>query len=285
VSPASFEEFLSELTSLSTAAGAGTPALDPEIVREAGAAAQALAGLQTVNRETIAEIVRAHPQWVPFLASCAGLGLEQLKRQLQRLARTSGWTRLAQKEPERLVAVLDEAFGLIDQIRMQREQTWTFADVLVERYVWSRRRASTSVLQGRRLENVVEEVVASIMGDRYVMRTKFIGRGGEEAPCDFAIPDDGTDALIIGAVKGFNSTGSKLSDAVREIDRMASVRLPRQFVFAFVDGIGWLGRQADLKRIYDLWITHAIDGLYSLARTEAFRQDLTDAARRLGLFG
>jgi hypothetical protein len=211
------------------------------------------------------------------------LGLEQLKRQLQRLAGTSGWVRLAQKEPERLVAALDEAFGLIEQIRTQREQTWTFADVLLERYVWSRRRASTSVLQGRRLENVVEEVVASIMAERYVMRTKFVGRGGEEAPCDIAIPDDGAGALIVGAVKGFNSTGSKLSDAVREIEHIASVRLPRQFVFAFVDGIGWLGRQADLRRIYDLWVSRAIDGLYSLARIETFRSDLNEAAHRLGL--
>jgi hypothetical protein len=115
------------------------------------------------------------------------------------------------------------------------------------------------------------------------MRAKFVGRGGEQAPCDFAIPDDGADALIIGAVKGFNSTGSKLSDAVREIERMASVRLPRQFVFAFVDGIGWLGRQRDLKRIYDLWANQEIDGLYSLARIEVFRSDLEEAARRLVL--
>jgi len=211
------------------------------------------------------------------------LGHEQLKRQLQRLVGTSGWVKLAQEDPERLIVALDEAFGLIEQIRMQREQTWTFADVLLERYVWSRRRASTSVLQGRRLENVIEEVVGSIMADRYAMRTKFVGRSGEEAPCDFAIPDGGTAALIAGAVKGFNSTGSKLSDAVREIERMASVRLPRQFVFAFVDGIGWLGRRADLGRIYDLWDSHAIDGLYSLARIETFRKDLEDAARRLGL--
>jgi hypothetical protein len=279
----SFEKFLSELASLSTPAGAGTPAIDPALVQEAAEAAQALAGLQVVNRETIAETIRTHPQWVPFLASCAGLGHEQLKRQLQRLVGTSGWIQLAQKDPERLTGALDETFGLIEKIRTQREQTWTFADVLLERYVWSRRRASTSVLQGRRLENVIEEVVKSIMADQYVMRTKFVGRGGEEAPCDFAIPDNGTAALIVGAVKGFDSTGSKLSDAVREIERMASVRLPRQFVFAFVDGIGWLGRQADLRRIYGLYSNQAIDGLYSLARIEAFRADLTAAARRLGL--
>jgi hypothetical protein len=77
--------------------------------------------------------------------------------------------------------------------------------------------------------------------------------------------------------------GDKLSDAVREIERMASARQPKQFVFAFVDGIGWLGRQRDLKRIYDLWANRDIDGLYSIARIEEFRSDLEGAARRLGI--
>jgi len=62
LSPASFEEFLGELSSLSAPAGAGTPAIDPTLVREAAAAAEALAGLGTITRETIAETVQSHPQ-------------------------------------------------------------------------------------------------------------------------------------------------------------------------------------------------------------------------------
>lgn len=129
---------------------------------------------------------------------------------------------------------------------------------------------------------MVEETVQGL-GLAYEMRVRFQGQGGRDAPCDFAIPRGGNEALIVGAVKGFDSTGSKLSDAVREMKEIAETRLPRQFVFGFVDGIGWRGRRADLRRIYDLWANREIDGLYSLRSLDSFQRDLTDAARRLGL--
>jgi len=40
------------------------------------------------------------------------------------------------------------------------------------------------------------------------------------------------------AAKGFDSTGSKLTDAVREIEEMADVRQARQFIMAVIDGRG-----------------------------------------------
>lgn len=89
--------------------------------------------------------------------------------------------------------------------------------------------------------------------------------------------------MIAIAIKGFNSTGSKLTDAAREVESMAEVRLPRQFIFAVIDGIGWLGRKSDLKRIHDLWVTHRIDGVYTLSQLSEFAADLSTAARRLGL--
>ena len=82
------------------------------------------------------------------------------------------------------------------------------------------------------------------------------------------------------AAKGFDSTGSKLSDAVREIEEMAEVRLPRQYVFAVVDGLGWHRRQADLRRIFQLWRDQKIDGLYTVAMLADFRAALDDAATR-----
>jgi hypothetical protein len=88
---------------------------------------------------------------------------------------------------------------------------WTFEDVLVERFLLSRRRASGAILRGRQVENVVEQIVKEL-GLPYKMRTRFIGVGGKDAPCDLVIPNE-RDTQIVIAAKGFNSTGSKLTDA------------------------------------------------------------------------
>jgi hypothetical protein len=122
----------------------------------------------------------------------------------------------------------------------------------------------------RYFDVTVERQAATSRAAGSILRGK--GLGGERAK-------------IVGSAKGFNSTGSKLTDAVREIVEMAEVRRPNQFVFAFIDGLGWLRREKDLGRIYQLWSRDEIDGLYSLARMEEFRVDLRDAALRLGLLG
>lgn len=85
--------------------------------------------------------------------------------------------------------------------------------------------------------------------------------------------------MIVCAAKGFDSTGSKLGDAVREIEAMAAVRAPTQFVLAVVDGIGWHRRESDLRRIFELASSGRIDGLYSLAMLDDFRRDVARAAR------
>src|SRR5262249_54209551 len=141
----------------------------------------------------------------------------------------------------------------------------------------SRRSARRAIARGRKLEDDVEAVVTAL-GLPYRLRTRFVGRGGRTAPCDLAIPTDGEEAVIVCAVKGFNSTGSKLTDAMREIEEMAEVRGPRQFVYAVVDGIGWLGRQSDLRKIHALAAHRSIDGLFSRAQLDAFRDELQVAA-------
>lgn len=52
---------------------------------------------------------------------------------------------------------------------------------------------------------------------------------------------------------------------------------------AVIDGIGWKSRLADSRRIYQLWQTQQIDGMYTLGTLDSFRTDLTLAARRAGL--
>lgn len=239
-------------------------------------AAELLEGLPKVDRPTLARLVRGDPAMVPVLGLVLGLSQEQLRNHLRYRTGSSAWTTLAQRDPDRLIEVLSE-LQLLKQLEVQRRGSYTFADVLIAR-AGSRERAGRAIGRGRQLEDIVESLIRSL-GLPYRSRTRFVGTRGEDAPCDFAIPD-GEHARIVVAVKGFDSTGSKLSAAVDEIDLMARKRRPAQFVYAVVDGIGWLNRQADLRRIFALFESSAIDGLYSLARVADLERDLRDAARR-----
>jgi len=245
------------------------------------AAIKVLKHLPSITAETLARFIEANPAGVPLLASCAGLSIEQLKGELKHRFDTAGWILLSRNKADELIAELDEAFDLVSIVREQREKDWSFADVLVERRMWSQRKASSSLQTGRRLEDEVQSILDEFEAS-YEMRTRFEGRNHRTAPCDFAIPGGDDNAQIVGAVKGFDSTGSKLTDAVREVEEMADVRKPTQFVYAIVDGIGWLRRKNDLRRIFELRETGAIDGLYSVSTINKFRDDLQAAIQRLG---
>jgi hypothetical protein len=267
-----FEAFRDSLQHLT---GVPEPA-DLETRRPYQAAAAALQGMHPVSGYALAELIRASPDWVPILASIAGLSHEQLKNVMRHRLGTSGWINLARERPEAIIGLLDDQYDLIRLVEQERDRTWSYGDVLFER-AESRSRAGRAIGRGRRLEDEVEALVKSL-GLPFALRTQFTGRGGRKAPCDLAIPEAGSGARIVCAVKGFDSTGSKLTDAVREVESMASVREPRQFVYAIVDGIGWLGRQADLRHIHTLWAERSIDGMFSLSQLPQFQEELARAA-------
>jgi hypothetical protein len=176
---------------------------------------------------------------------------------------------------------LDEDYDLLRLIALQRSETYFFADILVARGR-TRSTAKASGVTGRLVEDRIE-AVARGLGLECSTRGRFEGRGGRTAPCDLAIPGDGADALIVVAAKGFDSTGSKLTDAVREVEEMAEIRLPTQFIFAAVDGIGWKSRTSDLKKIHTLWDNGMIDGMFTLNQLDWFENQLRAAVKRLGL--
>jgi hypothetical protein len=273
----SFPDFVSSLADLGRMARE-----DAEMKASIGEIVGQLQAEPELSRDTLTAFVNRRPASVPVLATCVGLTQEQLKNQLRHRLGTVSWSSLARKDPAALIEMLDQDFGLVSLLAGQLRKEWSFADVLLERYLWSRRGAASAVGQGRSVEDEVETVVREL-GLALQPRTRFVGRGGSSAPCDLAIPSGGELSQIVIAMKGFNSTGSKLTDAVREIVEMADVRLPNQYVYAVVDGIGWKSRQADLKRIHDLWERRSIDGLYTLAHLDRLREDLRSAAARLSL--
>ena len=241
-------------------------------------AAQSLALLPVVNLASVAAWITAHPTWVPALGLVVGLGQEKLKNALREHLGSQGWIRLAQTNASGIAQMLDTEFDLIASLQTQRLRQYSFADVLVAR-AGSRVTATSATTAGRLVEDALE-AIAVTLGLKYAVRTRFEGRNSQTAPCDLAVPSGGATAEIVVAAKAFDSTGSKLSDAVREVEEMASVRKPTQFVFAVVDGIGWLSRQADLRKIHALWASDQIDGMYTLATLGQFQTDLEDAARR-----
>ena len=177
--------------------------------------------------------------------------------------------------------MLDERFDLVAEVGAQRSRNWTFADMLVERLSAGVNAAGT-VSIGRQVENAVEELVASI-GLPYRMRSEFVGRHGRIVPCDVAIPDAGDQAEIIIAIKSFGSTGSKQTDAAREFEELADAHASHQFAYAFCEGIGWLRRASDLRRIFALWERRQLDGVFNLSMMADFKAELEEAARRRGL--
>ncbi|ACY20137.1 hypothetical protein Gbro_0824 [Gordonia bronchialis DSM 43247] len=240
------------------------------------AAADRLGGLLDTDLTGLAAWVRDNPGEVPVLGLAVGLSQEKLKNALRDRFDTTGWHGLARSQPVELVSWLDAEFDLVRMLRVQMTRTYTFADILVAR-AGSRVTATRAGASGRRIEDEIEDI-ARDLGLDYTTRSRFTGRNGRTAPADLIIGDPETADIVV-AAKGFDSTGSKLTDAVREIEEMAEVRLPKQLVLAVIDGIGWKSRQSDLRRIHQLWADRQIDGMYTLVGLDRFRDDVTEFAQ------
>ncbi len=269
----SFEEYVGSLGRLSVHVDPTTTTHESAAIKSRAAA---LASLPEITTEALSAWAKSDPDGAQVLGLVVGLSREKLRNVLRHHFQTSSWAKVARLQPAALIATLDHEFDLIRSLAAQRHREFEFGDILVAR-ASSRTTATTASSAGRGAEDHIEAIAVGL-GLPYETRTRFSGRAARTAPCDLAIPS-GHGAAIVVAAKAFDSTGSKLTDAVREIEEMADVRLPHQFVLALVDGIGWKRRLADLRRIHSLWERQMIDGLYTLATLDRFRADLEDAAR------
>lgn len=269
-----YVDFLASIGRIEEGAVVADPTAD-----EIASGAARLQAIGDVTVDSLAEMVTENPEWIRVLGLAVGLTQEQLQMTLHLAFNTRSYARLA-RDSQAVVGALD-ALGLVERIRDERGRSYGYGDVLLERY-GSRARAGRAIGRGRALEDSVEAIVTGLRLP-HVMRTRFQGQGGRSAPCDLAIPGGDAEARIAVGIKGFNSTGSKLTDARREIEEMATTRLPRQVVLAVVDGVGWRSRQSDLKAIHQLWARDEIDGLYTQATLDQFRDDVAEAVRLLGI--
>jgi hypothetical protein len=272
----SFEDFRRSLSRIGDAPAAPSPDANLQAIAAGAARLQAL---RVIDRDSLAAFVQEDPRWVRVLGLAVGLSQEQLGIRLRGLFGTRSFVRVARRAGE-LVAALDE-LGLVKTIAADRGRSFGYGDVLAERY-GSRATAGRAITRGRSLEDMVESIVRDL-GLPFGMRTRFVGRANATAPCDLAIPAGLEAAGIVVGIKGFNSSGSVLTHARREIEEMAQIRRPNQVVLAVVDGAGWIDRNADLVTIHGLAERNEIDGLYTQASLEQFRVDVEQAARLRGI--
>lgn len=273
-----YAEYVASLSRITAHADPTASTLETVAIKQA---AVSLGALSAITLDSLGEWIGSNPNAVPVLGLVVGLGQEKLKNALRQHLGSSSWTRLARENPSGIAAMLDAEFGLAASLEAQRFRAYTFADVLVAR-AGTRVTATSAGTAGRLVEDRIE-AIALELGLTYATRTRFTGRNNRTAPCDLAVPAGNELAQIVVAAKSFDSTGSKLTDAVREVEEMADVRKPTQFVMAVIDGIGWLSRANDLRKIHALWERGEIDGMYTLTTLNSFRDDLQQFARLRGL--
>ena len=184
------------------------------------------------------------------------------------------WSRLrklATQEAARMAQAL-VAIGLPDIITDQLQRRWEIEDVLVERYKMSRGRAVAGQKRGRALENDVDGVLRDVRVP-FDSRVSFVGKKGATAKCDFAIPDRNHPKIVIEA-KGFEATGSKLTDLLRDVLEIGEAKEYHMYFFLVTDGRGWHNRRSDLQKLVDYQNEGLIDMIHTRSTLSGLAADV-----------
>ena len=182
--------------------------------------------------------------------------------------------KLSYREPEKMAGIMIdlELPVLIQEYAMKK---WTTKDILVERYKMSRGRAIAGQSRGRGLEDEVQKVLNE-RGIPYQRGVTFTGQRGNTAKCDFCIPTKDHPKIVLEA-KGFEATGSKLTDFLGDILKIGQAKEYQMYFFVVTDGRGWHNRQSDLKKL----VKFHDDGLVDMIYTRARLHDLADHTKHL----
>jgi hypothetical protein len=229
-----------------------------------------------VAASDLATLLREEPLAIDVLRLLTGEGQEPMAHRICDAlgGKRRGWTALrgmARKKPEELANALI-AIGTATLMREQVWREWTIEDVLVDRYKLGRGRAIAGQSRGRNLENEIEQLLASIPVP-FETRVTFSGPNGTTAKCDFAIPTREQPLIVIEA-KGYEATGSKLTDFLGDVLKIKQAKGYHTYVFVVTDGRGWFNRQSDLKRLVDLHVDGTVEMIYTRARLTQLAADV-----------
>jgi hypothetical protein len=157
-----------------------------------------------------------------------------------------------------------------------------WSDILIERLRSGRGKAIKGQKRGRGLEDFTEAVVREVFSDKYESRCQFTGMGTMSEKCDFAIPDRHKPFIIIEA-KGYGATGSKMTDVVGDANKIIDAKRPDTPFILITDGITWMRRMSDLRKLIKLQNEGKITRIYTTKMTAQFEADLRQLKDELGL--
>ncbi|MEN6368274.1 MAG: DpnII family type II restriction endonuclease [Thermotogota bacterium] len=236
--------------------------------RVVGSIGSSVAALRTLGRrirpQDLEDRLQADSAFLDTCRLLLGLGQEPAAHVLSdALGRESlTWTKLralAVQAPAELAEALVRA-GLPEIIDNGLGKEWRLEDVLIERYRMSRGRAIAGQQRGRGLENAVEEALRTA-NVPFVPRVAFVGKQGKTAKCDFAIPGKNSPKVVV-EVKGFEATGSKLTDFLGDVLKIAQAKDYHMYFFLVTDGRGWQNRESDLRKLVQYQHEGLIDMIY-----------------------
>lgn len=271
------EDLLSELTEL--------PAewmddLARELLVELRLSVGALRKLgRPVTRQDLADRLRASATFVDVARLFLGKGQEPVAHMLCAALgeRSMSWAklrRLADAEPDRMAEAL-ETIGITDVIAEHLDRRWEVEDVLIDRYKMSRGRAIAGQHRGRGLEDEVEAVLEALEVP-FQRGVTFVGKKGETAKADFAIPSKDHPKIVI-ECKGYEATVSKLTDFLGDVLKIVQAKDYHMYFFLVTDGRGWHNRVSDLRKI----VQHHQNGEVDMVYTQARFADLADVVKQI----
>jgi len=195
---------------------------------------------RAATRQDLADELRDDSRFLDVCRLFLGTGQETAAHMLSDAIEgpRRSWNQLkarARQSPEEIASAL-AVLKLPELIQSRLERRWQAEDVLVERYKMSRGRAIAGQRRGRGLEDEVGGVLAKL-DVPFERGVTFVGKQNETAKCDFAIPTRDHPKVVIEA-KGFEATGSKLTDFLGDILKIAQAKDFHMYFFLVTDGRG-----------------------------------------------
>ena len=149
-----------------------------------------------------------------------------------------------------------------------------WSDILIERLRSGRGKAIRGQKRGRGLEDFTEELVRDVFGEGgYEKRCSFTGHSGKIGKCDFVVPNRQRQMILIEA-KGYGATGSKMTDVLGDVNKIIEAKRPDTPFMLVTDGITWMRRVSDLKRLVQLQNSGQITRIYTTKMAALFKIDL-----------